>query len=177
MLPVLKIINLALILLFPMMIHAQQPEINEVRKMYFDVKNDCNALKLARMFEKAPPETALLIGYQGASMAASAECLNNPLKKLSSFKKGKQFMDKAIKLDPSNTEIRFLRFATQSKAPGFLGYNENLQEDKSHIIKNVNDLISINNSEIVKIIFNFLIESEITDQNDDKIVKDYLSKI
>ncbi len=67
---------------------------------------------------------------------------SNPMKQFSYFKKGKNALDNAAKRDPKNLEIRFLRFMTQERAPGFLGYNKNLQADKTFILseyKNSND--------------------------------------
>lgn len=171
----LKLLITLILLLSSMNINAQQLEINEIRSVYFKLKNDdCNALKLAKQFEKAPPQSAILIGYQGAALAASPECISNPAKKLSEFKKGKKLIDAAIYKEPSNIEIRFLRFATQSKAPGFLGYKDNLEEDKKFLIKNIQNLQVINNKEVIKIITKFIIESDKTDQNDEKIVNDFL---
>lgn len=168
----LIIVNL---LLSSMNINAQQLEINEVRIVYFKIKNDnCNALKLAQQFEKTPPRSAVLIGYHGAALAASPECISNPAKKLSQFKKGKKLIDEAIKKEPSNIEIRFLRFATQSKAPGFLGYKKHLEEDKNFLIKNIRNLHVIKHKEVINIITKFIIESDLTDQKEEKIVNDFL---
>jgi hypothetical protein len=159
-------------------VNAQQPEIYEVREIYFNMRNDdCNALTLARKFDKTPPGSALLMGYHGASLAAAPVCINNPVKKLSYFKKGRQLLDEAVKKDPGNIEIRFLRFATQNNAPGFLGYNDNLDDDKTFIIKNIRKISVIRDKEIKNIMLNFIIESKNTDQNDDKIVKDFLKEL
>ena len=49
---------------------------------------------------------------------------------MSHFKKGKEKLAEAIKADPDNVELRFLRFSVQAEAPAFLGYRDNLEEDK-----------------------------------------------
>ncbi|CAF1687547.1 unnamed protein product [Didymodactylos carnosus] len=47
-------------------------------------------------------------------------------------------MENAIARDTLDVEMRVLRYAIQSNAPGFLGYNSNLQNDKAFLIANYN---------------------------------------
>jgi hypothetical protein len=43
-------------------------------------------------------------------------------------------LSEAIKKEPKNLEIRFMRYICQEKTPSFLGYKENLEEDKKFIL-------------------------------------------
>lgn len=66
----------------------------------------------------------------------------NPISKYSHFNKGKKLLSEAIKKEPKNLEIRFMRYICQEKTPGFLGYKDNLEEDKKFILseyKNTKD--------------------------------------
>jgi len=115
-----------------------QVSLIEARNLYFQMDNDeCNALVLSDKFKQSPPAGALLKAYYGAASAAAPACLNSPMSKLSSFRRGKQLLDEAVFQQPDNTEIRFLRFATQTKAPAFLGYNQNTGNDKQIIVKTI----------------------------------------
>ena len=58
----------------------------------------------------------------------------NPLNKYSYFKKGRNSLENAVKKDPKNLEIRFMRYISQSESPAFLGYNKDLYADKNFIL-------------------------------------------
>lgn len=158
-------------------VSAQPVSPDKAREMYFGMTSgNCNSLKLAEAFEKNKPAQPLLKAYYGASAAAAPECVTNPATKISWFRKGKSLLDEAVKADPSNFEIRFLRFATQDKAPGFLGYNDNIKDDKDFIISNLaKGKSAVNNAKVFKEITGFLLKSDNLDQKEKKIVNDYLN--
>jgi len=156
---------------------AQPVSLEKAREMYYSMTSDnCHSLKLAESFEKNKPSQPLLKAYYGASAAAAPECVTNPATKISWFRKGKSLLGEAVKADPSNFEIRFLRFATQDKAPGFLGYNDNINEDKKFILSNLaKGKGAVNNPKVFKEITGFLLKSDNLDQKEKKIVNDYLN--
>ena len=157
---------------------AAQVSLSQARSMYLGMKNDkCNALELSKKFENSPPSDALLKAYWGASTAAAPECLGNPMEKLKYFRKGKALLDESAKKQTANLEIRFLRFATQSKAPSFLGYNSNIQEDKSIILKNIAAYAKTpSNKEMVKHIASFMIDSGEISAVEKTSLKQFLSE-
>lgn len=59
----------------------------------------------------------------------------NPFAKLSYFKKGKNMLEKAIEADSENVELRFLRYAAQTNAPSFLGYDDHIAGDKKFLLQ------------------------------------------
>ena len=59
----------------------------------------------------------------------------NPYKKLAYFNTGKTWLEGAVKKDPENIEIRFMRFCIQTNTPFFLGYNNETIADKNMILK------------------------------------------
>jgi hypothetical protein len=61
-------------------------------------------------------------------------------KKLEYFNNGKSEIEKAVALRPLDAEIRFLRLATQLKAPGFLGYNDEIKNDKTIVIQTLTNV-------------------------------------
>ena len=138
-----------------------QVSLLHARTNYLAMETDeCKALELSSKFEKSPPSDALLSAYYGASTAAAPACLGSPLDKLKYFRKGKALLDKAVKLEPTHVEIRFLRFATQTKAPSFLGYSGNIDEDKKIILTHFAAYSKIKgNTEMSKQIAHFLIDS------------------
>lgn len=58
----------------------------------------------------------------------------NPISKYSHFNKGKKLLSEAIKKEPKNLEIRFMRYICQEKTPKFLGYNKDLEADKKFVL-------------------------------------------
>lgn len=176
----MKHFRLSLAFLFiPVFAYNQEVNLQYAREQYFAMtEENCNSLHLKERFDKNPPKDGLLKAYYGASAAAAPACIGNPAGKLASFKKGKSLIDDAIGSNASNYEIRFLRFATQDKAPGFLGYNDNLQEDKNFLISNIGTASNnFGNSFVFKQILNFLIKSDELNQKEKIIVNEYLNSI
>lgn len=84
----------------------------------------------------------VFLAYLGAYQTIWANHVINPFNKLSTFNRGKKNLQKAVSLDQDNIEIRFLRFSIQKKSPKFLGYSDNLAEDKKYIESHQNKLNS-----------------------------------
>jgi hypothetical protein len=82
----------------------------------------------------------LKLAYYAASEMASAQYKFSPIAKLNTFNSGKKKLDKAALEDPTNIEIRYIRYAIQSNAPSFLGYNKSIKEDRELIFKNLSVL-------------------------------------
>ncbi len=75
----------------------------------------------------------LSLAYSGALTALKAKHAFNPLKKLKYFKRGKAQIQAAVEADPSNVEVRFLRYCLQKKSPPVLGYHQEIEEDERFI--------------------------------------------
>ena len=86
-------------------------------------------------FAASKNENALNLAYYGAFQTIMANHLKNPFDKLETFKKGKANIEAAVQKDPSNIEIRFIRYSIQRKAPGFLNYNSKLSTDKKFLLE------------------------------------------
>lgn len=80
------------------------------------------------------PKTAINKGYLGATYVMMAIYVNNPFSKLSNFNKGKEILEQAIKQDPSNIELMYLRFAIQTNVPSMLNYYKHIPQDRKLII-------------------------------------------
>lgn len=62
---------------------------------------------------------------------------SNPITQYSYFNKGRKALNEAVKKDPKNLEIRFMRFMIQDQAPAALGYRTDLASDKKFILSEV----------------------------------------
>lgn len=89
----------------------------------------------AQMMETLEPmkNEAIFLAYLGGLQTIWAKHTIVPLSKLNTFNKGKKNIEAAIKKEPSNIEIKFIRLSVQKNAPTFLGYNSNIQEDDNYI--------------------------------------------
>lgn len=93
----------------------------------------CDSLLLVFSIEKGH----LPLAYSGALTALKAKHAKNPFKKLSYFKQGKAKIEAAVLANPSDVEVRFLRYCLQKKSPSLLGYNQQIEEDERFIRKNL----------------------------------------
>lgn len=79
----------------------------------------------------------LTVPYHAAATMKRAEFEWSPIKKLKSFRMGKEMLDSFIKKYPENIEARYIRWLTQKKVPSFLNYSKNLDEDYNYIITHI----------------------------------------
>jgi hypothetical protein len=70
-------------------------------------------------------------GYFALATMLQAKLYPNPFTKLSYFNKGKKILEATIESDPSNVELRFLRFAVQTEVPAILLYFGEIDEDQA----------------------------------------------
>jgi hypothetical protein len=135
---------LLFLFIFPLSLMGfSQTNIGEIRKSFFKMDADtCAAFRLFETIQKLDyQDSPLLLAYAGATEAASAPCIKGAFKKLEYFSRGKKNLENAVQTSPKNTEIRFLRFATQANIPSFIEYN-NLDEDKPIILKQLPVLLA-----------------------------------
>lgn len=76
---------------------------------------------------------ALKKAYLGASTILLSRYEDGIMSKYSAFKKGKNEIEAAFKLNPNNIEIRLVRLIIQHEVPAFLNYNDALENDKKYI--------------------------------------------
>lgn len=170
-------------LFFLLMITATAPSfsqstlpINEVREKYFyNNHHTCYVLDILKAFKSNTPKNPVLIAYYGAASAAAPRCGAKHLEKIKLFNKGKTLLEEAIRLSPNDFEVRFLRFATQVKAPRFLGYNDNIDEDKKFLVKNLEAGKSqFKGSPHFNQVIKFMLYSKELDQSEKQTVNSYL---
>lgn len=138
-------------------------------------------MQVRDVFEKASPEKEsckrLLVmlepynennnptffGYKAVGTMLMAKHTFNPFKKLSYFKEGRGMLDDAVNADPSNAELRFLRFVSQTEAPAFLNYRGAVEDDKDFLIRS---LPKLNDPRMAKEIGKFLSSSDFVSEEE-----------
>ncbi|MDZ7744050.1 MAG: hypothetical protein U5Q03_20535 [Bacteroidota bacterium] len=115
--------------------NASSQDVQSIRVSFFSLdEKDCGWMDFVESLDKN--ESAVAMAYKGSALAASAQCVNGPFNKLKQFNKGRDFLEKAVALEPDNAEIRFLRYQVKRESPWILNYKD-LDEDKSILIKEV----------------------------------------
>lgn len=126
-----------------MNVSIKNSDLNEVRTSYSKAVLDKKLCKkMIEELELSKEKSVIALAYLGAYQTIWANHVFNPLSKLATFKKGKNNIESAISKEPENVEIRYIRFSVQKNAPSFLGYNNNLKEDKDFLVKNKKNINS-----------------------------------
>lgn len=118
-------------------------DLNEVRSSYSKAVLDKKLCeKMIEELELSKEKSVIALAYLGAYQTIWANHVFNPLSKLATFKNGKNNIELAISKEPENVEIRYIRLSVQKNSPSFLGYNNNLKEDKDFLVKNKKNINS-----------------------------------
>ncbi|MBK6610094.1 MAG: hypothetical protein IPI59_03665 [Sphingobacteriales bacterium] len=138
----MKVLMLFLTVLF-MNYSFASSVIDEARMNYNKAVQDKDLCrKMIDELEKSKEKSPVYLAYLGGFQTIWANHVFNPISKLQSFKEGKNKIEQAISKEPDNVEIRFIRFSVQKNAPSFLGYSNNIIDDRNFIIKNRDDVSS-----------------------------------
>lgn len=139
---------------------ASELRVEEVRALYWrsnDDKTACKSMMSKLEDVNQTDDEPILLGYKGSAHMMMANHAKDPFKKLSLFNAGKALLDKSIELEPTNTELHFLRFAVQSNTPGFLGYNDHIASDKKIVLQK---LPYIEDTDLQRKIIVYLLDSD-----------------
>ena len=135
---------------------VQTLDIHQIRELYHraaEVKQDARKLNNLMFQVDTAAGAPVLICYKGANEMIQAKYTLNPVNKLEKFNKGKDLIKKAFSRDTLNLEMRFIRFSIQSNLPSFLGFRDNLEQDKRYLLNNTK---TSKDPELQEMIFNYL---------------------
>ena len=76
----------------------------------------------------------VLMAYKGASIAMKGRFEKGVKQKSIVFKNGVLLVEDALKNEPNNIEIRFIRLTIQQNSPKILKYKSHITEDKDFIL-------------------------------------------
>lgn len=123
--------------------NADTTHLEVVRANYDKVISDKKmCIEMIAELEKRKNNSPTHLVYLGGLQAVLANHVFNPISKLSTFNEGKKNIEQAIKNEPDNAELRFIRLSIQKNAPSFLGYRSSINEDTEFIKKNRNQISS-----------------------------------
>jgi hypothetical protein len=140
----MKRIFILLSLIFVVLQVAANEDMVVIRNLFYNATISADSADvLAKKLQTITADSkAELIGYKAMSKLMICYHSYNPYTKYKNFICGKELLEQAIKKDPDNIELRFLRLTVQLNVPPFLSYSNNIMEDKTMIfngVKNIKD--------------------------------------
>jgi hypothetical protein len=111
----------------------------EIRYLYAEVADttDKDAL-LATLAEQLPAETEpLRLAYRAVGEALKARHTWLPWEKLAYYKTAMQMFEQALAYQPTEIEVRFLRYTIQQNTPSLLGLGIDIEDDKRAIVAHI----------------------------------------
>jgi len=128
----------SLLIAFSFLVPLSATPLEELRKEYMKALSDADqAPEVYELFLKVENPSAKVLAYRGALEAILTRTTYNVFKKVNYLKKSKKSFEEAVKKDPNNLEIRFMRLAVEHEIPDFLGMSENIESDREFVIKNI----------------------------------------
>ncbi len=116
---------------------AQSMTPSAIRKLYSAaIESASKTDDLHEQLVQFKPANAFVLAYLGATEGLKAKHVWNPYTKVAWVNKAAKNLAAAIKADPIDVEIRYLRFSMEHNLPPFLGHNH-LAEDLTSICKQI----------------------------------------
>lgn len=112
-------------------------ELPNVRQSYVNAsKSQNNSEQFYNLMDNYNKDSKVLVAYRGASIALKAKYAKQIKQKRTLFIQGVKMLENALKSDPSNLEIRLIRYSIQENSPKILNYKSNIDEDKKLLLSN-----------------------------------------
>jgi hypothetical protein len=115
-------------------IFVADAQLNQWRMLFFDCHSDANRSVFYNQIISATLPNNRETAYKGVATAMYASCVGWPGEKIDYFNQGKDILERCVKGDPNDAEVRFLRYSVQCETPGFMGYSSNKKDDIAVII-------------------------------------------
>ncbi len=117
--------------------HCFSQSLVEIRESYLNsYKGEETIQKLLLLCKNK--ELPIYEAYEATANMMMIEYTSNVFHKLKIFKKNSDILDKLILKNPTNIEIRFLRYCVQYKSPSIVKNKNKMKEDHIFIMKNIN---------------------------------------
>lgn len=116
---------------------AQNLDLQAIRKDFNQGVKDKTLCEKYHEQLKEKAKTPIEKGYYGAFHMFMAKHTANPIKKMNYFKNGKGTLEELIKANPKDVELRFIRLCIQFYTPKYLGYHQDVEEDKKFVMDNL----------------------------------------
>ncbi|HEY8401491.1 MAG TPA: hypothetical protein VIK89_09530 [Cytophagaceae bacterium] len=173
----LKKLWFILLLSLASLIANGQLSLQDIRKEYVEAAEDKKkADKFHERLSNNDNQTGILQAYRAAAEALLGKHAFFVTRKVAYVKRSLRMFEEAVRKDPENIEIRYLRFSIEHHLPAFLGMSDHLQEDVQHIVKNACKASEYSiDKEYLSQMIEFLIESGRCNDSDENQLKQCLN--
>ena len=111
---------------------------SDLRRIYFQAANEKHAYEqLAPHLAKYKGNDVLVQGFQAGIEGVGAKYASGLYSKLKHIRNSAQAFEKVISKDPTNPEVRFLRYTIEYHVPRYLLMSGHLQDDKKIILNSL----------------------------------------
>lgn len=174
----LTMLSLTFIALFSISLPASKDNLGEIRSSFHQSVLDENHIgeyyQLAMQIDTENHPVKL--SYKAAAYVLKAKSSSNPFQRIKLVMSYIKSIDQAVSEDPSNVEIRFLRFSIAYYLPNIFGFKKHMLEDKSTIMENIHRFDHSNLSEAFNhYIFWFVENSGYFDEDELVVLRYYFS--
>lgn len=155
--------------------------ITDIQKIRIDfngaITNQDKALILhAQLMQLKPASNTIEYAYLGATEALLAKHSFNPFSKLSYVNSALEKLNKAVDINSSNLEIRYMRFSVEANMPPYLGYSKHVSEDKQILVQGLKSVqITPENCEMYLVFANGIINSAYCNKEEKKLLSNVVS--
>jgi hypothetical protein len=150
-------------------------DITSIRKKFYLSVDDPSLAKdfYHELNEKKKGGNSLILGYGAAMGMIMSKHAFNPYYKFKYFIEGKNELEYAISKDNNNYELRLIRFAIQTNVPSFLGYNDQIENDKRFLLNNIHTLKKNDKEdrELIDITTRYLVQSKLCTKQELELFK------
>ncbi|QDA59103.1 hypothetical protein [Hymenobacter jejuensis] len=131
----LLVIFLSLLFTLPAAVPASSPyHLPNLRRHYEQAAADKKAgEKFYQLMADYNERDAVVLAYKGAAEAIRARDASM-FNKLTYVQDASRTFEQAVALNPTNAEVRFLRFSVETNLPSFLGLSQHVEEDKQVLL-------------------------------------------
>jgi hypothetical protein len=112
----------------------------------------------------------LIIAYKGVSRSVEAKYDFWPWDKLNAVNDGLELLNKAVRIDSTNIEIRFLRFAVLNNIPSILGYSKEARDEAEYLYSLIINSENDKDKFLIEKAAGYLIESKLLNENQNSIL-------
>ena len=107
----------------------------EIRDQYINASDSKNNTdKFYDLVISNKTDKTVYLAYKGAATALKSKFVTKKAEKKEMFIEGVGMVEKAVKNDTNNAEIRLIRLSIQENTPKILKYKSNISEDKKILI-------------------------------------------
>lgn len=138
-------------------ISLKNSTLSEIRQAYSQVNNSTEKQQeFVTLLQKTADDTPVIRAYRAAATIIVSKSLKGK-QRTDLFKEGTSMLEKTVKEQSDDLEIRLIRLSVQEHLPKFLNYNKNIDDDAQFI---KNNLSKIKDKELLNYVNSYISQSK-----------------